>query len=100
MNYMNKDNNENNFFNNLAIEIGITDVKVVRQFYYALVRTLYKTLKNNKKVEMPDWGIYKIKPFKARSVHNINTGGKIDVPATNTLRFEVDYKLKDKVKNL
>lgn len=89
-----------NFFNTLSIECGITDIKTVKQFYYALLRTMYKTLRDRRIVSMPDWGIYRIKPHAARKIHDINTGGTIDVKETNTLRFEVDYKMKERFKKI
>jgi len=92
--------NNNNFFNDLAIEYGITDLKSVKLFYYALVRTLYKSLKKNNIVDMPDWGTYKIKPHASRNIHNLQTGGTQTIPAINTIRFEADYKLKEKIKSI
>ena len=88
------------FFSQFAIECGITDIKYARQVYYALVRTLYKGLKEGNRVEMPDWGVYKIKPHAARNIYDINNGGIKHIPAINTLRFEVDHKLKEKIKML
>jgi nucleoid DNA-binding protein len=88
------------FFNYLAIQSGVSDIKTVRLFYYALVRTLYKILKEDNFAEMPDWGKYEIKPYKARKHYDIESGGFKDVPAVNTIRFKADRKLKAKIKNL
>ena len=95
---MSKENN--NFFNELAIQCNITDLKSVKLFYYALVRTLYKILKQSNSVEMPDWGSYKIKTHASRNSHDLQTGGIRTIPAINTIRFEADYKLKEKIKSI
>ena len=93
-------NNNNNFFNDLAIECKIIDLSSVKLFYYALIRTLYKTLKQSNSVEMPDWGSYKIKTHASRNSHDLQTGGIRTIPAINTIRFEADYKLKEKIKSI
>ena len=90
----------NNLFNELAIQSNITDIKSVKLFYYALIRTLYKLLKQENSVSMPDWGTYRIKPHASRNIHDLQTGGTRPIPAINTIRFEADYKLKEKIKSI
>lgn len=86
------------FFNTLAIECGITDVKTVRLFYYALAGVLFRSLRKTNFVEMPDWGKFSIKPHASRRIHDLQTGGTKELPPINTIRFEADYKLKAKIR--
>jgi len=90
--YSNK--NKNKFFEELAIDVGITDVKVVRDFYYGLVKNFGKSIKRDGKVRWPDIGEFLLMDLGSHKIGNTVVG------ASKVVRFKADYKLKDYFKSL
>jgi nucleoid DNA-binding protein len=54
-------NNSKEFFNELAIECGFQDIDSAKRIYHALVRLLLRELKENDRVELPEFGRLSIK---------------------------------------
>ena len=94
------ESDKNKFFNDLAIEINFSDLADVKKVYYGLVRTLTKGLRKEEKIELPDMGKFSIHKRKARETVVVGSLERRKLPAIKTLKFVVDYKLKDYIKNL
>lgn len=87
-----------NFFENLAIEAGTSDLEMVRKIYYGLVRKTIRDLGNGKKLIYPDFGEFFVKEQKAKRMMDVRSGVMINIDAVSIVKFKPDYKLKDYVK--
>ena len=82
------------FFRQLALNSGVSDLKVVQNFYYGLVRTISKELKSRQVITLPDLGTFSIRIRKSRNTLNVNTGNIITLPAMPELKFLTNKNLK------
>lgn len=82
------------FFKLIAINSGISDLSVVKDVYYGMVRTISRELKSGKKIKLPDWGEYSLSPYKARTTIDVNSGRRIQLPAKTLVKFTTDWKVK------
>ena len=82
------------FFKLVAVNSGISDIDVVKRVFYGMVKTMSRELRNNKIINLPDWGKFFLKVHKERKAINVNTRDQMIVPPTNVLKFVPDYKVK------
>jgi len=54
-------NNQNEFYNQLSIECGLTDVFFIKRVYQGLNRMILRELKVNGYIELPDLGKLSVK---------------------------------------
>lgn len=81
------------FFKQIAINSGITDLQLVRNFYYGMVKTISKQLTARQAIKLPDWGEFKLKIHKSRKFMSVNGTPGI-LPPIPTVKFSPDYKVK------
>ena len=95
-----KKDNKEKFFNLLAIEYGVRDTNIVKNFYYALVKVIIRQLFIEGGVYgLPDLGTFKIKVHKQHLVRVASTGNLMTVPPLKIISFRPDKKLRDYVRN-
>jgi len=81
------------FFKLVATNSGISDLSVVRDVFYGMVKTLSRELRAKQTVKMPDWGEFVLKVHKSRKF--IAVDGKAGIlPPKPTVKFVPDYKVK------
>lgn len=86
------------FFENLALEVGTSDLEIVRKVYYGLIRKTIRDLGNGSKLTYPEFGEFRIKEQKAKRMRHVLTGNMINIDAVCTVRFSPCIKLKEYVK--
>lgn len=72
----------------------------VKDFYYAIVRTITKGLREGGAVELPDLGKFRVVEHAARNFKPVNSEEIKTLPPTKTIKFSADYKLKKYFKEL
>lgn len=88
----------NEFYNELCVETGTTDTKLVREFYRALVRTVKKRLKTVGKIELPGLANIYIYMHASKRRFNIGTREWAIIPAHKMIKMTPTYLLKEEVK--
>jgi len=82
------------FFKKIAINAGIRDLDTVKDFYYGMVRTISRELKDKQIINLPDWGEFNLRVMKSRRTTDVNTKNIINLPAKTLVKFSPDYKVK------
>lgn len=72
-----------------------SDVKVVVD---EILKEMSQSLARGEKVELRDFGIFKVKERKSRLGRNPKTGEAVPVPARKVVHFKVGKELKELVK--
>ena len=72
-----------------------SDVKVVVD---EILKEMSQSLARGEKVELRDFGIFKVKERKSRLGRNPKTGEAVSVPARKVVHFKVGKELKELVK--
>ena len=65
----------------------------------ALVKTVYKTLKKEKKIKLEGLGVLQLKDRKARMARNPRTGEMVKVPAKKVVKLRVTKDMKEAILN-
>ncbi len=71
------------------------DVKTIVQ---ATFDVIVESLMRNEKVELRNFGVFKIKERKARFGRNPRTGQSVPVPPRKVVVFKPGLEMKDKIK--
>jgi len=82
------------FFNKITVHSGISDVNLVRDVYYGLIKTISRELKEAGTIKLPDWGDFTLKVHKSRKMIDVNEKIPIVIPAKTVVKFNPDYKVK------
>jgi len=82
------------FYKNIAINSGISDLQIVKDIFYGLVKTMSRELKNKQVIKLPDWGEFRLTIHKSRRMVDVNEKVIRTIPAKPTVKFIPDYKLK------
>jgi len=95
-----KDFEKRSFFNNVAIKMGITDVKQAESAYRGVMKAIVHEMREKEICKLPDLGVFKIVRHKARKSNNARTGEIMYLPEMNTFKFSADYRLKKYFRDL
>ena len=82
------------FFKQVSIHSGISDLSVIRDVFYGMVRTISRELRDKQVVKLPDWGEFILKIHKERKSADVNDGTIRIIPPTPTIKFVPDLKVK------
>lgn len=80
----------------LAEQTGFKKTEVANVMA-ALVSTVYKTLKKEKKIKLEGLGIMQLRDRKARLARNPRTGEMVKVPAKKVVKFRVTKDMKEAI---
>lgn len=80
----------------LAEQTGFKKTEVANVMA-ALVTTVYKTLKKEKKIKLEGLGIMQLRDRKARLARNPRTGEMVKVPAKKVVKFRVTKDMKEAI---
>ena len=87
------------FFNELAIAMGINYLDTVQQYYFGFVKLISRSLASKGEIRLPDFGTFYLKTRKARKLNHVRTKIDMVVPEQQVLKFKPDYKLNHYIKN-
>ena len=82
------------FFKKVAVNSEIADIKLIKDVFYGMIRTISRELKSNQRVKLPDWGEFVLKIYKERRSPDVNDGVIRVIPAQAMVKFVPDYKVK------
>lgn len=80
----------------LAEQTGLKKTEVTNVMA-ALVSTVYKTLKKEKKIKLEGLGIMQLRDRKARLARNPRTGEMVKVPAKKVVKLRVTKDMKEAI---
>lgn len=90
-----------NFFKEVQKESNYIDIGNIKPVYYAILRTILKGLKDGGKVDLPDWGEYRLIKHKGRRSIDLNNPGQfLILPEIKTVKFSPIGRLKNFAKNI
>ena len=81
------------FFKKVAVNSGISDLVVVRDVFYGIIRTISQELRARHSIKLPDWGEFLLKVYKSRNIVGIQ-GKRVTLPPKPMVKFIPDYKVK------
>jgi len=87
------------FFRKYSEKCNFRDPKDLKDVYYALLALILQELRYNDSIKLPDFGEFKVKIYKARITHNIETREMMHLPAKRVVKFLPDKKLKTYVRD-
>ena len=88
--------NKQQLIKKMAQDAGITQV-AAKAALQSFEHGVTEALANGEMVTMVGFGTFKATRLQARQIHNPHTGNKTDVPARNTVRFNIGKALKEAV---
>jgi nucleoid DNA-binding protein len=83
----------------IADRIGLTQLKtkeIVQQTFDAIVKTLLE----DGRIELRNFGVFEVKQRKARKARNPRTGDRVDVPPKNVVTFKPGKEMEEKVRKM
>jgi nucleoid DNA-binding protein len=83
----------------IADRIGETQLKtkeIVQQTFDAIVKTLLE----DGRIELRNFGVFEVKKRKARKARNPRTGEKVNVPPKAVVTFKPGKEMEEKVRQL
>jgi len=83
----------------MALEMGTTK-KFAKEALDAVLNGIEGALSEGDSVKLVGFGQFEVKDVAERVGHNIQTGGKMTIPATKKVSFKASKVLKDVVKGL
>ena len=96
--YKEDDMTKANIAANIARSTGMTK-QDTGDVLDALLETISSTLEHGERVNLRGFGVFKVKPRRARVARNPKTGQEIRVPACVVPAFKASDHLKDRVKH-
>ena len=71
---------------------------VVKEVVQEVFSAILDALKEGKKIEIRNFGVFKVKLRKARVGRNPKTGDVVPVPQRNTVTFKPGLEMKEEIK--
>jgi nucleoid DNA-binding protein len=85
---------QDEFFKKVALDSGLSDVEIVRNVFYGMIRTISRELRTRQIIKLPNWGTFLLRIYKSRKIFNVNDKSHISIPAKPVLKFVADTKVK------
>lgn len=81
------------FFKLVSVNSDVSDLVLIKNIFYGIVKTMSRELKARHSVKLPDWGEFKLRIHKSRRFKSI-TGEMAILDPKPTIKFAPDYKVK------
>ena len=81
--------------NLLSTNAGLSDLDVTKRFYYGMIRTIIRELRDKHTISLPDLGKFELKIHKGRRYGNVSTGKTEFISARPTMKFYPCKALKE-----
>lgn len=88
--------NKQDLVESVAKELG-TSAKQAEGAVNAVINSIQKGLKKDKKVQLIGFGSFEVRARKARKGRNPQTGETIKIKASKTVAFKAGRKIKDSI---
>ncbi len=88
--------NKQDLVESVAKELG-TSAKQAEGAVNAVINSIQKGLKKDKKVQLIGFGSFEVRTRKARKGRNPQTGEAIKIKASKTVAFKAGRKIKDSI---
>lgn len=82
------------FFKQIAVHAGISDLTVVKDVYFGMIKTISRELKDKEIINLPEWGYFDLRVHSERMSVDVNDGKKRVLPPKTVVKFTPDYKVK------
>lgn len=82
------------FFTQIALNARVTDMDLVRDVYYGMIKTMARELRDRQAIILPNWGKFYITLHKSHNARCINKGTVFVVPPRPTVKFAPTESLK------
>lgn len=86
------------FYNNLTIEFGTTDVELTRNFYHSLVRLVKKYLKTKGFIKLPGLANIVVYLNKGRRYMNVNTRIDAVIKPHKSVKMKPNFTLRKEIR--
>jgi len=83
----------------ISERLDLTQLKtkeIVQQTFDAIVKTLLE----DGRIELRNFGVFEVKRRKARKARNPKTGEKVDVPPKNVVTFKPGKEMEERVRQM
>ena len=84
--------------NRIAEKTGQTKV-VTKEIIQLFLDQIIEELANGNRLEFREFGVFEVKPRRARRAQNPRTLEKVDVPPKRVVKFKVGRIMRDRVDN-
>ncbi len=81
----------------ISAKTGIKQI-VVKEVVQQVFDVIFGALKEGKKIEIRNFGVFKVKKRKSRIGRNPKTGDVVPVPERNTVVFKPGLEMKKEIK--
>ncbi len=81
----------------ISAKTGIKQI-VVKEVVQQVFDVIFSALKEGKKIEIRNFGVFKVKKRKSRIGRNPKTGDVVPVPERNTVVFKPGLEMKKEIK--
>lgn len=88
--------NKQDLIDNVAKDLG-TSAKQAEKAINAVINSIQKGLKKDKRVQLIGFGSFEVRTRKARKGRNPQTGEAIKIKASKTVAFKAGKKIKDSI---
>jgi nucleoid DNA-binding protein len=83
----------------ISVELDETQLRT-KEIVQLTFDAIVKTLLEEKRIELRNFGVFEVKRRKARKARNPRTGQKVDVPPKNVVTFKPGKKMEEAVRQL
>jgi len=90
---------KNKLYKALSVECGVADTDSSMRFYYGFVRYVLRELRENGKIQLPDFGTFEVVTDKPRRYMDVRSGVASYLPEVKRVSFRPSRKLKEYAKN-
>ena len=84
--------------NRIAEQTGQTKV-VTKEIIQKFLDSIINELASGNRLEFREFGVFEVKPRRARRAQNPRTLEKVDVPPKNVVKFKVGRIMRDRVRD-
>jgi nucleoid DNA-binding protein len=83
----------------IAERVNETQLKI-KEIVQLTFDAIVKTLLEEKRIELRNFGVFEVKQRKARKARNPRTGERVDVPPKNVVTFKPGKEMEERVRQL
>lgn len=83
------------FFVQVSSRCNYLPLDIIKDVYYAFIKTIVQEMKMNVSINLPDFGEFVLQAHRERNALNVGTGRIEFLPMRKTIKFKVIRKLKD-----
>ena len=82
------------FFKQVAIDSGINDIQTTRDFFFGMIKTIKREIRDKHVINLPDWGEFVLQVYPERNYRDVSDGKIKKLPPKPVVKFKPDLKTK------